>query len=38
MGPLSGATTRGQSEPGSNNNEGVLPKAPVALEPPHQIV
>ena len=24
MGPLSGATTPGQSEPGSNDNEGIL--------------
>ena len=37
---LSGATTLGQSGPGSDGNEGVLhiPKAPALLEPHHQIV
>ena len=34
---LSGATTPGQSGPGSDGNEGV-PKAPALLEPHHQIV
>ena len=34
---LSGATTPGQSGPGSDGNEGVL-KAPALLEPHHQIV
>ena len=40
IGPLSGATTPGQSGPGSDGNEGVLriPQSPVLLEPPHQIV
>ena len=40
IGPLSGATTLGQSGPESDGNEGVLasPKAPVLLEPHHQIV
>ena len=37
---LSGATTLGQSWPGSAGNEGVppLPKAPALLEPHHQLV
>ena len=37
---LSDATTLGQSEPGSNDNEGLLciPNAPALLEPQHQIV
>ena len=37
---LSGATTLGQNEPGSNGSEGVLtfPKAPALLELLHQIV
>ena len=40
IGNLSGATTPGQSGPGSDGNEGVLafPKAPALLEPHHQIV
>ena len=39
-GPLSGATTRGQSEPGSDGNKGysAFPKAPALLEPCYQIV
>ena len=39
-GTLSGATTLGQIEIGSNGNEGVLrfPKAPTLQEPHHQIV
>ena len=38
--PISGATTPGQSESGSDGSEGVLrfPKAPALLEPHHQIV
>ena len=37
---LSGATTLGQSGPGSDGNEGysIFPKAPALLEPHHQIV
>ena len=37
---LSGATTPGQSGPGSDDNEGVLhiPNTPALLEPHHQIV
>ena len=35
---LSGASTPGQSRPGSDGNEVVLFKAPVSLEPHHQIV
>ena len=36
----SGSTTVGQSGPGIDGNEGVLniPKAPVLLDPHHQIV
>ena len=40
IGLLSGATTPGQSGPGSDGNEGysVFPKAPAIPKPHHQIV